>query len=227
MIEVSELTAGYGTKQVISRFSFSLSPEQMPLVLAGPNGSGKSTIFRCILKQIPYQGKIILPWENEGIAWLPQGFQLPISIPVTDFVALGALKPGKLRLQAGGAEMERARSELEGLEMGHLAGKNTDELSGGEWQLACLAQMAMQNPGIWLLDEPTAHLDLYFKNLVFQYLWKKAGEGKCMVLSTHDIPFLPERGGTFLMMTGRQRLIEINPESKKAIAERLQTGPFL
>jgi hypothetical protein len=62
---------------------------------------------------------------------------------------------------------------------------------------------------------------------VFQYLWKKAGEGKWIVLSTHDIPFLPETGGTFLMMTGRQRLIEINPESKKAIAERLQTGHFL
>ncbi len=223
MIEVSGLTAGYGNKQVISRFSFFLEASQSPLVLAGSNGSGKSTLLRCLLNQISYQGAIQMPSDPNGIAWLPQGYSLPIDIPVSDFVALAGLHPSRPWSQPGKAETDRAVAQLKELEMDHLAFKRTDELSGGEWQMVCLAQMAMQGSEIWLLDEPTAHLDLYFKNLVFHYLWKKSAEGKCIILSTHDIPFLPEKGGKFLLMDN-QTMPDINPETKKMVADRLRSG---
>ncbi len=223
MIEVSALTAGYGKKQVISRFSFSMDQSQSPLVLAGPNGCGKSTLLRCLLGEIPYQGKIDLPFSEKRIAWLPQGYRLSLSIPVVDFVAIACLDPGKPWAQIGEMEKEKAFAELTDLEMAHLARQKTDEVSGGEWQMICLAQMAMQNTDFWLLDEPTAHLDLYFKELVFTYLWKKAKAGKWIILSTHDIPFLPESGGYFLMMNAPEKSFPLNSQTKERVIQELKS----
>ena len=103
-----------------------------------------------------------------------------------------------------------------------LANKNTEELSGGEWQLVCLAQMLVQDANIWLLDEPTASLDIGHKRKVLNLLWEEAKGGKTIILSTHDLPFLPANGGSFLFVSEEPEFFPNLPEERKALIQKLE-----
>lgn len=223
MIEISQLTAGYGVKTIISRLSFTADPAHSPVVLAGRNGSGKSTFLKALLGEIPFAGELKISPPNSGIGWLPQQFHLALRMPVADFVKLGSVeKKGLFPSFAYGAE-QLVSEALAELEIGHLADSYTDALSGGEWQLVCLAQLLVQKTDIWLLDEPTASLDVYYKSLVFNFLWKKAGMGKTIILATHDLPFLPIYSGSLLSFPNPTQLKPLNEESLQEVLKLLQS----
>ena len=221
MILVEKLTAGYGEKLIISRLSFLAQSSDSPLVLAGRNGSGKSTLLKAILGQIPFSGKIEIQNPKQSIGWIPQSYQLSLSIPVLDFVALGASKPDRLFATLPKQARSQAEVALNELKLDHLKNKRTDELSGGEWQLVCLAQLMVQETNIWLLDEPTSSLDIYYKSFVFNLLWRKAAEGKMIILSTHDLPFLPDESGTILLFGNEYSTYPISKGSLESTIEQL------
>jgi len=221
LILVEKLTAGYGEKRIISRLSFLAQSSDSPLVLAGRNGSGKSTLLKAILGQIPFSGKIEIQNPKQSIGWIPQSYHLSLSIPVLDFVALGASKPDGLFASLPKNAKGKADESLTELMLDHLKNKRTDELSGGEWQLVCLAQLMVQETDIWLLDEPTSSLDIYYKSFVFNLLWRKAAEGKMIILSTHDLPFLPVESGTLLLFGNEYSTFPISKSSLEETIERL------
>jgi len=219
LIRVQELTAGYGEKQVISCLSFLTDSLSGPLVLAGPNGAGKSTLLKAILNQIPYSGKIDSGQANQSIGWIPQTFQISLSIPVIDFISLGTIKKGVLFSSLPKIAPQLAEQALSDLGLLHLRDKNTDELSGGEWQLVCIAQLMVQETDIWLLDEPTSSLDVYYKSFIFKLLWEKSEMGKTIIISTHDLPFLPITKGNILLFDDQYSLM---PISKATIADTIE-----
>lgn len=223
MIEISELTAGYGSKTIISRFSFSSADHPGPLVLAGPNGSGKSTLLKAILGEISYSGKIQKLNPDQGIGWLPQNYHVGLRMPVVDFIRLGGTKGGKWFPSFVPDVESLAEKAINQLEIGHLARKFTDELSGGEWQLVCLAQLLIQPTQIWLLDEPTASLDVYYKSFIFNFLWEMGTQGKTIILATHDIPFLPTQNGWLLQFPQPSHPISISAESLDLITKQLSS----
>ena len=218
MIYVEGLTAGYSEKQVISRLSFSCSSEDSPLVLAGKNGSGKSTFLKAVLGQIPFQGLIKLEESNSGIGWISQSYHISLSIPVIDFIALGTSKTKGVFTHLPSNAKDLAVAALLELGLDDLKEKKTDQLSGGEWQLVCLAQLMVQDTGVWLLDEPTSSLDIYYKSLVFNLLWKKSREGKLIIFSTHDLPFLPKERGKLLLFENE---VSSFPISENSLAEAI------
>jgi iron complex transport system ATP-binding protein len=223
LIRVQELAAGYGKNTVFSRLSFYASAENSPLVLAGKNGAGKSTLLHLIAGfQKPQSGKIEFHGQKPGIAWLPQQYRLNLELPVPEFVAMACEKPGRWLSSRPADAHERAHAALERLGISRLADRNTHQLSGGEWQLLCLAQMLVQEAGIWLLDEPTASLDIGFKNKVFNILWEEAAAGKIIILSTHDIPFLPEQGGRFLLVNNQPQIFPNEDQARKQLILKLQ-----
>lgn len=167
----------------------------------GRNGSGKSTVLKALLGQLPFEGQIQFLPKPQSVAWLPQQFHVSVRIPVLDFIALGTGMSEGIFPKRNSHAILLAKAALVELGMPHLGDKQTDELSGGEWQMVCLAQLVVQPTHVWLLDEPTAFLDIYHKNLVFNFLWRKAKGGKLILLSTHDLPFLPTEGGSYLYLT--------------------------
>ena len=222
MIRVDQLAAGYGSQNLFSRLSFYAGPDNSPLVLVGRNGSGKSTLLRILAGFLPAgQGRVDNSFQKGEMAWLPQNYRVNLDIPVKDFVMMACEKPGFWSVNRPPDAAERSLAALSNLGILHLAGRNCTELSGGEWQLTCLAQMLVQQAGLWLLDEPTASLDIGYKKAVFDLLWKEAASGKTIVFSTHDLPFLPAEKGSLLLIAENPELYPNNPAARQEIIDRL------
>lgn len=222
MIRIQELAAGYGKKNLFSRLSFTAGPENSPLILAGKNGSGKSTLLRILAGfQNPASGSIIWEKGKPDIAWLPQHYRINLEIPVLEFIAMGCEKPGRWLSSRPTDAMKKSIAALSRLGLDHLAHEKTHQLSGGEWQLVCLAQMLVQDADLWLLDEPTAFLDIGYKKKVFRLLWEEAAAGRVVIFSTHDVPFLPNSVGTFILVGKNHDIFPNLPEKVADLLENL------
>lgn len=228
MIEIKNLTAGYNQKVVVSRLSFRLEQEQTPLIIVGKNGCGKSTLLKSILGFLPYTGFVSLSKSNFHKAWLPQNFSIGLPLPVLDFVALGRPSQKSIFPSLEATSKDAALEALRKLNLSHLADKYTHEISAGEWQLVALAQLMVENADVWVLDEPTSSLDVYYKNAVFHHLWEMAlALKKIIILTTHDIPFVPKSHGTFLLLGGANSytLLPNTPENHTQVLQDLMRSP--
>ena len=144
------------------------------VLLAGPNGAGKSTLLRLLLGIVAplkgrisldgrtlFDGTVNLPPEARGLGYLPQDSALFPHLDVRGNVGFGLRR----------AEREaRTREVLEALQIGPLASRRVQELSGGERQKVALARALASRPRALLLDEPFAALDTQARRQLRQYL---------------------------------------------------------
>jgi tungstate transport system ATP-binding protein len=162
------------------------------LAIVGPSGAGKSSLLRLLnFLESPSAGTITFGGEPIGGAaplhlrrQITTVFQrpVPLSASVLDNVAYG------LRLRGGRAARERAAEALERLGLAHLAGKRAHTLSGGEMQRVALARAMVIDPGVLLLDEPTANLDPYNVQQIEQAIGDlHRRRATTIVLVTHNI----------------------------------------
>jgi ABC-type cobalamin/Fe3+-siderophores transport system ATPase subunit len=114
----------------------------------------------------------------QQIGLLPQGDEGGFFGSVTDFVALGRYPFGKAADDVGVALTE--------WELDELARRTLDTLSGGERQRARLAQLAVQAPRHYLLDEPLTHLDPAHQARFLNWAREKADAGASVTLTLHD-----------------------------------------
>jgi branched-chain amino acid transport system ATP-binding protein len=155
MLEVHELTAGYGDAVVLEALSFTLDA-QRGLAVLGRNGVGKSTLILSLIGHTRQFGGRIL-WNGQdisalpvharsalGIGWVPQERHIFPSLTVDENLRVAASK-GRYDLQKVYALFPRL----------HERRKNMgDKLSGGEQQMLAIGRTLMTNPRLLLLDEP-------------------------------------------------------------------------
>jgi ABC-type transport system involved in cytochrome bd biosynthesis fused ATPase/permease subunit len=75
-------------------------------------------------------------------------------------------------------------------------------MSGGERQRLAIARALLQAAPIWLLDEPTTHLDERYRQEISQTLWEAAGE-RSMIWVTHDLSELARMDEVLVLKDGR------------------------
>jgi len=110
---------------------------------------------------------------------------------------------------------------LDELGVSYLYDKNFLTLSGGEQQLCMLAQLAIQNPDIILLDEPTQSLDLHNKERVFDWMEQQVTEkGKIVLCVTHDLHWITKKEGYLLPLSNSA--IELLPLSEKLVQDTIE-----
>ncbi len=152
----------------------------------GPNGSGKSSLLFALsgelapaAGEVHLDGKPIRAWSPrrraERIAW--QG-----ELPSADFGFTVAE-----RLGAAPARSRAPEAALERLDLGGLEDRRLNELSSGERQRVELAALWLRDAPIWLLDEPTAHLDLCHQVRWLEILQEEAAIGRTIVIVLHDL----------------------------------------
>jgi zinc transport system ATP-binding protein len=148
-----------------------LAVEQGEFVaIAGPNGGGKTTLLRIVLGlERPQSGSARLFGEpavhcssRSRIGYLAQRAQLGIESPVTvrEVVSAGRAPRNGLAGRLGKHDRALVDAAIERVGLGPLAGKPIAVLSGGQQQRAFIAKALAGQPGLLVLDEPTAGVDV-------------------------------------------------------------------
>lgn len=163
LLEVSKLSAGYGTLNVLRDIDF-VVPEGAIVALLGANGAGKTTTLRAISGMLPQSGELRLGGKHfdnlsaaqrqrSGIAHVPQGRGTFVDFTVEENLALGGYCLPQTQVRSG---IERWYALFPRLsERRHqVAGS----LSGGEQQMLAIARALMSRPRILMCDEPSLGL---------------------------------------------------------------------
>ncbi|MDR0585197.1 MAG: ABC transporter ATP-binding protein [Treponema sp.] len=211
MIEVKDLSAGYGAGDVIHGVSFRAKGGES-LCILGPNGCGKSTLLKSIARIIEYRGEVTLEGRNlssfsrkdmaKKIALLAQNAQIYFPYTIWEAVSLGRYAYAEGFLKNLSAEDEAVIEDtLRKLDIWDIKDRMIDELSGGQLQRVFLAKTLAQNPEVILLDEPTNHLDLKNQIELLRYLKLWAAENnKTLIGVFHDLNLVHHFGDTALLM---------------------------
>lgn len=189
MLQISHLSADYGSKPALADINLTLDSGEL-LVVLGPSGCGKTTLLNLIAGFVPYQhGSITLegqrvegPGAERGVVFQHEGL-LPWR-NVQDNVALGLQLAGvdKAARRETAARMLK-KVGLEGAEKRFIW-----QLSGGQRQRVGIARALAANPQLLLLDEPFGALDAFTREqmqTLLLNLWHETG--KQVLLITHDI----------------------------------------
>ena len=144
------------------------------VALEGPNGSGKTTLARIAAGLLePRAGNV----ELRGRAgYLSQD-------PGRYLVKETAL--AEVALAVNGDE-QRAGAALDRVGLGWAADRHPRDLSSGERERLALASVAVADPDLLILDEPTRGLDPERKATLGAWLQEYAASGKAVLLATHD-----------------------------------------
>lgn len=201
MIELRDIVKEYFTPsgeivKALSNINIAIKEGEL-VVLRGASGSGKSTILSLIASLCkPTSGEVIVNGERvsklldnfasdfrrDTLGFVFQKFNLLPNLSVKENVIL-PLAP--LNLDAKEVE----KSVLRVLEMFHIehkANQPVKNLSGGEQQRVAIARANINNPKIILADEPTANLDEELSLHFIEMLKELKGQGKTIVVATHD-----------------------------------------
>ncbi len=198
ILEVKNLSAGYGNGPVIGDISFSLERGEFVTIL-GRNGSGKSTLIKALQRLVPdVSGEVLIDGEAVSglgprqlarrVAYVPQIYDPVFEFRVSEVVLMGRYaRQG--RLAGVSAEDAAVLDEvLRETRTTGLADKKVAHLSGGERQRVFIARALAQDTPLLLLDEPSAHLDISYQVEIYDILRRLQREkGKTVLAAEHNI----------------------------------------
>jgi len=175
ILEVNEITAGYGALIILHRVSLTVLHGEIVCII-GPNGAGKTTVLRAVSGQIvPSKGRITFNGENitcwdiaekgrKGLIIIPQGDNIFPNLTILENMEIA----GSL-LQDPKRTLKRIERAMERFPM--LKNKKSHaarELSGGERQMLALSRILILRPHLALLDEPSLGLAPLAVDSIFQ-----------------------------------------------------------
>ncbi|MCD6400163.1 ATP-binding cassette domain-containing protein, partial [candidate division WOR-3 bacterium] len=163
LIEIKDVTAGYGRKVAIENITLSIKKEEFVGII-GPNGSGKTTLLKVIMGTLkPFKGSVsVLGTSPEKIlkkiGFVPQffnddPFQPFITLEVVLFGLYPVLGPFK---RVRKKETEMCMEALRQVGMEEMAREPFGHLSGGQMRRVMIARAIVSKPEILILDEPTS-----------------------------------------------------------------------
>jgi iron complex transport system ATP-binding protein len=212
-------------RSILNNISWEVGANERWVVL-GRNGCGKSTLMKIASLYLhPSSGDIEVLGEKLGrtdvrslrkrigVASSGMADQLRSDLIATDVVMTAknaALEPWWHTYDDD--DRQRARDCLDRMEIGRLADRSFATLSSGEKQRVLLARTLMPQPGLLLLDEPTAGLDLAGREDLVRTLGVLAAgtDTPATVLVTHHVEEIPE-GFTHVLMLREGEVLTSGP----------------
>ena len=191
MLDVKDVIVRFGEKTALDRLSLSIGSTEI-IGLLGPSGSGKSTLLRVIAGlEHPLAGSVSFdgldlagtPVHERRFGLMFQSYALFPHMTVAANVGFG------LRMQelAGGQIDARVKEALAWVDLGDLAGRKVDRLSGGEQQRVALARTLAPWPRLVMLDEPVGSLDRQLRKRLVEDIGRLLREQRTAgIYVTHD-----------------------------------------
>jgi ATP-binding cassette subfamily C protein CydD len=184
----------YDARPILDEVTFSVGDREHVAVL-GASGAGKSTLLSLLLGFAePDRGRLLIDGQDlreldnrawlDTVAWLPQRPTL-FHGTLRENIILGRPSAGDREIQEA-IRLSHASEFIERMPAGlHTrVGEGGQGLSMGQIQRVALARLFLRDPGLVLLDEPTAHLDAESERLVNAGILSLT-EGRTTVLVTH------------------------------------------
>ena len=231
MLEIKEISAGYGATEVLHGISLTVEEGKITTLIGG-NGAGKTTTLNCIMGVVKTLGGSIT-WKNRdisklktsgivgmGISLIPEGRHIFPQMTVMENLEMGAYN----RID----KKEIIREDLAWvLDLFPVLKSRYKQfagtMSGGEQQMLAIGRSLMGNPELILMDEPSMGLAPIIVDEVFDIIHKIQNMGKTILLveqnatlalSSAHYGYVIELGKIVLKGTGQELLN--NPEVENA-----------
>jgi ABC-type cobalamin/Fe3+-siderophores transport system ATPase subunit len=206
-IELQNLTVRAGRKTILTVHELNVSQGEVFGVI-GPNGAGKSTLLKaCLGLARPSGGAVRILGERPSlmnwfmlarlrrrIGYVAQALAGHSEMPLTtrEVVAIGRTGQAGLFRRLKRDDWRLVDSWLDRLGLNNLKHQAYSDLSGGEQRKTLIARAMVQEPELLMLDEPTANLDLGWREQIVQTLDQLYNEtGVTIVLICHEMEVLP------------------------------------
>ena len=230
MLELRNLTAGYGQVQILWDVDLALERGKLTSLVGG-NGAGKTTLLRAVMGSIrPWGGSVA--WEGTaitglppyrkaglGLVLVPEGRQLFPRMTVLENLEMGAENPRARRKMT--QNLERVYTMFPRLK--ERAGQRAGTLSGGEQQMLAVARGLMAEPEILMIDELSLGLAPVLVLALFESLLRLKADGLTMLLVEQNVRMaLTVSDYAYVLAEGRvafegpAREVAQNPEVRKA-----------
>jgi zinc transport system ATP-binding protein len=195
LVSIRDLCVHLGGKGILRGVNAGLARGQIT-ALIGLNGSGKTTLLRCLLKEVPYTGRIDFHCGHdhsrptpEHIGYVPQKLNIDTQLPLTvcDLLAL-ALQRKPLFLGVSRRTLRTMEELLDRVWARELLHQPVAKLSGGELQKVLLALALQPRPELLLLDEPAAGVDFEHQARFYDRIAElNRTTGVTIVLVSHEL----------------------------------------
>lgn len=167
--------------------------------IVGPNGAGKSTLLKCIgmINPAP-KGSVFINGEDISeikgsrrarlIGYVPQEQISIFNFSILDFVLMGRTPYLNLISKPSKRDMEKAEEALKFVGIRNYRERGILEISSGERRLVLIARTIVQEPEVFLMDEPTSFLDPRHEMEIMELI-KTLSEkmGKTVILTLHNL----------------------------------------
>ncbi len=200
------------------------------LGVLGPNGAGKSTLLETCLGLRPRAaGEVTVlgqPLNRLGltararlrqrIGYVPQRLAERSEIPLTvrEVVAIGRSGVRGLLCPLTGDDHRIIDGWLDRLGLAELAGRGYGEISGGQQRKTLIARAMVQQPEILMLDEPTANLDLGWRERIVALVQELHADRRLtVILVCHELEVLPPACGRVVVLRDGRILADGPPEA--------------
>jgi len=194
MLELKNVSAGYGTFQALFDVSLSVNAGEAVAVI-GPNGAGKTTLLRAISKlinvssgDIAFEGRSLSSVEPHriielGLSQVPEHRRLFPRLTVEENLRMGAYMESARPKFAQRLEMVYALFPRMKERRHQMAGT----MSGGEQQMCAIGRALMSGPKLLLLDEPSAGLAPVIVQSIFDLMKKIRAEGYTVMIVEQNV----------------------------------------
>ena len=200
MFKAYHLSKEIKGKKIINEISFELGYGQIAILL-GESGVGKSTLLRVLngledrtTGYFLLDGKSLVP-HDMGMVF--QNFNLFEHLTVEENITLALIQGKKLTKKEA---IKVAEKQLERYGLLLKRNESVHRLSGGQKQRLAIARTVALNPKMICLDEPTSALDPRLTEHVASSIRELAGEGRIVLLTTHNPKLLEQLDATIYYM---------------------------
>lgn len=188
LLEVINLQKSYNKTLILKGVSFKVFPGQVH-IFAGSNGAGKTTTIKCLVDAYKkWTGTILiaglpnhLPQPKQKIAYLPELPVFPPGMRVKDYLYSFAILFNKKSKDA----VQQVTNLMQKLGIENLANLKTRSLSSGQKRKVFIAQSLLTDPDLYIMDEPTAHMDPAAREEFYKFVLSERQRGKSFFISTH------------------------------------------
>lgn len=231
MLQLKNINAGYGQKQVLNDVSVDFKDKAITVIM-GPNGAGKSTLLKVAFGLLtPYGGNIL--FENkpikatpqmlikQGIFMVPQGKRVFQNMTVQENIEL-ATHFWKSRKNFD-SEFERVLTDFE--ELKPFLRLPAGNLSGGQQQMVALARAFINKPKMVLMDEPSIGLSPKLINDTFYKIKEmKDKTGVGFIIVEHNLKtLLPLTDYAYILKEGK---VAYAGKSKGSVLDKMMQAVF-